>query len=96
MCSGDDGVTYQQYVTELTYLLFLKMMKETGQEDKLPKAYRWDVLEGKTDTERFEHYRIMLVELGHKGKAPGAGDLCQRHEPYPQARHPHDPREGHR
>ncbi len=64
----DDGVTYQQYVTELTYLLFLKMMKETGQEDKLPKAYRWDVLEGKTDTERFEHYRIMLVELGTRGK----------------------------
>ena len=26
----DDGVTYHQYVTELTYLLFLKMAKETG------------------------------------------------------------------
>ena len=25
----DDGVTYHQYVSELTYLLFLKMMKET-------------------------------------------------------------------
>ncbi len=24
----DDGVTYHQYVTELTYLLFLKMAKE--------------------------------------------------------------------
>ena len=31
----DDGVTYHQYVTELTYLLFLKMMKETGQEGRL-------------------------------------------------------------
>ena len=29
----DDGVTYHQYVTELTYLLFLKMAKETGTED---------------------------------------------------------------
>jgi hypothetical protein len=29
----DDGVTYHQYVTELTYLLFLKMAKETGQEE---------------------------------------------------------------
>jgi type I restriction enzyme M protein len=28
----DDGVTYHQYVTELTYLLFLKMAKETGRE----------------------------------------------------------------
>ena len=34
----DDGVTYHQYVTELTYLLFLKMAKETGTEDQIPRA----------------------------------------------------------
>ncbi len=28
----DDGITYHQYVTELTYILFLKMAKETGVE----------------------------------------------------------------
>jgi type I restriction enzyme M protein len=28
----DDGITYHQYVTELTYILFLKMMQETEQE----------------------------------------------------------------
>ena len=32
----DDGITYHQYVTELTYLLFLKMAKETGTEDQIP------------------------------------------------------------
>ena len=37
----DDGITYQDYVTELTWLLFLKMAKETNQEDQLPKNYRW-------------------------------------------------------
>ena len=26
----DDGITYHQYVTELTYILFLKMCKEIG------------------------------------------------------------------
>ncbi len=31
----DDGITYLQYVTELTYLLFLKMAKETGTVDLL-------------------------------------------------------------
>ena len=31
----DDGVTYHQYVTELTYLLFLKMAKETGTEKQI-------------------------------------------------------------
>lgn len=30
----DDGITYHQYVTELTYILFLKMAKETDTEKK--------------------------------------------------------------
>ena len=32
----DDGITYHEYVTELTFLLFLKMAKETGTEEQLP------------------------------------------------------------
>lgn len=31
----DDGITYHQYVTELTYILFLKMINETGMEERL-------------------------------------------------------------
>ena len=31
----DDGITYHQYVTELTYILFLKMAKETGVEKNI-------------------------------------------------------------
>lgn len=34
----DDGITYHQYVTELTYILFLKMINETGTEEKLISA----------------------------------------------------------
>ena len=30
----DDGITYHQYVTEITYILFLKMARETGAEDR--------------------------------------------------------------
>ena len=40
----DDGITYHQYVTELTYILFLKMAKETGSEENIPAGYRWDDL----------------------------------------------------
>ena len=43
----DDGITYHQYVTELTYILFLKMAKETGVESKIPEGYRWDDLTAK-------------------------------------------------
>jgi len=41
----DDGVTYHQYVSELTYLLFLKMAQETGQGQAIPQEWRWQVLE---------------------------------------------------
>ena len=30
----DDGITYHQYVTELTYILFLKMIEETGESEE--------------------------------------------------------------
>src|SRR5688500_1721701 len=63
----DDGVTYHQYVTELTYLLFLKMAKETGTEDQLPEGYRWDDLESRSALDRLEHYKITLIHLGSHG-----------------------------
>jgi len=63
----DDGITYHQYVTELTYLLFLKMAKETGTEDQLPKGYRWSDLETKAAPDRLEFYKILLIHLGGHG-----------------------------
>lgn len=33
----DDGITYHQYVTELTYILFLKMLNETDREKEIVK-----------------------------------------------------------
>ena len=45
----DDGITYHQYVTELTYILFLKMAKETGSEKNIPEQYRWDALKVKVE-----------------------------------------------
>ncbi|MBD2281211.1 MAG: N-6 DNA methylase [Dolichospermum sp. DEX189] len=63
----DDGVSYHQYVIELTYLLFLKMAKETNTENQLPDGYRWDNLEGKAAHERLEFYKLLLIHLGSRG-----------------------------
>ena len=63
----DDGVTYHQYVTELTYLLFLKMAKETGTEEQLPVGHRWDDLEAKAAPDRLEFYKLLLIHLGGHG-----------------------------
>lgn len=64
----DDGITYHQYVTELTYLLFLKMMKETGKEDDIPEKYRWDSLTKRHGLELKRHYQQLLLDLGNEGK----------------------------
>ncbi len=60
----DDGITYHQYVTELTYILFLKMAKETGAEAQIPADYRWDVLTSKSGIELKKYYKNLLSYLG--------------------------------
>src|SRR5688572_25293309 len=65
----DDGITYHEYVTELTYLLFLKMAKETDMEDQLPKGYRWDDLTKREGIELLTHYKKVLLDLGSKGSS---------------------------
>ena len=60
----DDGITYHQYVTELTYILFLKMAKETGAESQIPEAYRWDALIAKSGIDLKKFYKELLNHLG--------------------------------
>lgn len=66
----DDGITYQDYVTELTYILFLKMSKEQGQEEGIPTQYRWDELKVKEGLELKNFYKQMLLDLGNAQKTP--------------------------
>ena len=65
----DDGITYHEYVTELTWLLFLKMAKETGRETELVEGYRWDDLVNKDGVEQLAFYRGLLLHLGTEGSA---------------------------
>ncbi len=71
----DDGITYQDYVTELTYLLFLKMAEETGTEDQILSSCRWEELKSKKGTELLDKYRNILKELGAQGGI--VGDIYQ-------------------
>jgi type I restriction enzyme M protein len=61
----DDGITYTDYVTELTFLLFLKMLAETGHEERLPKDYRWEKLDHGEGLDQLEYYRRLLLDLGN-------------------------------
>lgn len=60
----DDGITYHQYVTELTYILFLKMADETGTDKNIPEKYRWKELVNKSGVELKKFYKNLLNDLG--------------------------------
>ena len=62
----DDGITYHQYVTELTFILFLKMAKETGTEGQIPTDYRWDQLTKLKGVELKRFYKELLNHLGEQ------------------------------
>src|SRR5436309_616610 len=65
----DDGLSYGDYVEQLTFLLFLKMADERtkppfNQPRSIPKDLDWPSLE-RLDGDALEnHYRHILTELG--------------------------------
>src|SRR5207245_9379846 len=69
----DDGLSYQDYLEQLTFLLFLKMADEraalTGTEQAIPEGYRWaDLADPHMEGVKLEaHYRKTLETLGKQG-----------------------------
>jgi type I restriction enzyme M protein len=67
----DDGMSYGDYVEQLTYLLFLKMADERtkppyNQASPVPDKYSWQSLLKKDGDELFDHYRHSLEKLGNE------------------------------
>ena len=69
----DDGLSYQDYLEQLTFLLFLKMADEraalTGEPQAIPTGFRWaDLANPKMEGVMLEqHYRDALRKLGEQG-----------------------------
>lgn len=69
----DDGVSYGDYVEQLTYLLFLKMADEQtrppfNKKSRIPQGLDWSSLLSKDGAELKKHYRKILESLS---KGPG-------------------------
>ena len=63
----DDGLSYGDYVDQLTYLLFLKMddeRRKLGDPSTIPDAYAWQGLIARDGPELEAHYRDTLQALG--------------------------------
>jgi len=72
----DDGVSYGDYVEQLTYLLFLKMDDEQtkqpfNRESKIPAEYNWNSLLDKDGDELEVQYRHILENLGRESDVMG-------------------------
>jgi type I restriction enzyme M protein len=66
----DDGVSYNDYVEQLTYLIFLKMADErqqAGQEGNVPADWSWRKLVKLDGTDLEIQYRKTLEQLGKLG-----------------------------
>jgi len=69
----DDGLSYQDYLEQLTFLLFLKMADERsrlrGEKQPIPEGYRWsDLANPQMEGTKLEaHYRATLRTLGQAG-----------------------------
>lgn len=60
----DDGVTYHQYLNELTYILFLKLSDVKGFSNEIPAQWRWTEFVGETDNSKaFARYREFLASV---------------------------------
>ena len=61
----DDGMSYGDYVEQLTYLLFLKMDDENvhmlGKPGTIPDEYNWASLRSLSGDELESHYRQILT-----------------------------------
>ena len=64
----DDGISYGDYVEQLTYLLFLKMDYEgstmLGKKSAIPAELNWSSLLSRDGTDLEAHYLHILKELG--------------------------------
>ena len=72
----DDGISYGDYVEQLTYLLFLKMADEQtkppfGKESVVPAGLDWESLVDKDGDALETHYRHILDELGRQSGTLG-------------------------
>ncbi len=80
----DDGMSYGDYVEQLTYLLFLKMADERtkpphSQASIVPDECNWPSLVKRDGDELFDDYRHVLEKLGdEKGGTRAPANLIFR------------------
>lgn len=72
----DDGVTYHEYLNELTYILFLKLSEVKGFDEHIPEEYQWSYFVNEHDNnEAFAKYREFLATVSTKSTSPSIQEI---------------------
>ena len=70
----DDGLIYQDYLEQLTSLLFLKMADEraalTGEAQPIPKGHRWDACRRESSTPRASKANVLFFDCRPGAREP--------------------------
>lgn len=80
----DQGVSYQAYISQISYLLFLKMDEERvtqiGEASMLPKGARWEDIKDQSGEALSETYGKLLENLSRQSGIIGAIFLKAQNE----------------
>ncbi len=72
----DDGVTYHQYLNELTHILFLKLSEVKGFAKDIPAKYRWANFVNESDNiAAFALYKEFLVKVSEETKSSSIKEI---------------------
>lgn len=74
-----EGINYQTYLTELSWLLWIKLIPTYTWLPYLPEGMSWHTLQEKTGREQLEFYQTLLATLSHSYDNYIAGIFAQAH-----------------
>jgi len=58
-----EGISYYNYLTELSWLLLLKIVPYLGDASRVPSHLSWEILIQKSGQEQYEYYQNAIQEL---------------------------------
>ncbi len=84
---AQEGINYQIYLTELSWLLWIKLIPGDTWLPHLPEGINWQTLQEKTGKEQLQFYQTLLTTLSQTYDSYTAGIFAQAQTQLTQTKH---------
>ncbi|MEZ5672558.1 MAG: N-6 DNA methylase [Thiotrichaceae bacterium] len=84
---AQENISYQTYLTELSWLLWIKLIPTYSWLPYLPEGMNWQTLQQKTGQEQLEFYQTLLETLSQTYDSYTAGIFAQAQTQLTQTKH---------